>query len=358
MLRKVEYLDIKPRELRATGDGIFEGYASVFDVEDSAGSVMKRGAFAKTLQERGAQIKILRNHTTLIGSPIEMREDDTGLFVRGQISLSTKDGAETYSLIQEGHLDGMSIAFTSMKETKGEGGIRELREVKLYEFGPVDFPANEAARITDVRSMEALLESVEPENRATDFNATLTDEQLRRGGYNAVGALYTTLDDIWWSGQSADETRTLMDAALGDFHASYIEWATAYMARYWDDEEMRSSMGANALAVEMRRVLAGRKAETLAAETTLTVCDINTMLSGDVIADQQRLSDLPEPLRQAHSDIRNEQVRSLFESLRDKLSPAERRRALALLQPAESQLEDLDFTELRTALADLTEVTT
>jgi HK97 family phage prohead protease len=327
-------------------DGVFSGYASVFGVADDYGSMMMPGAFAKTLQERGAKIKILRNHAILIGSPLSMVEDERGLFVTGRINLGTQAGAEAFALMKAGDLDGMSIAFTAMKETKSKDGVREIREVKLYEFGPVDFPANESALITDVRQMDQRMADLESEERATDFGQTVDEQALRAGHYRLRSALDTTLSCIWWESDGGDVVG-LIDSAIADFHAAYLEWANAFIAAGMSEDFYLS---ANPIEAETRSWMAGRTPDAMAAETTFTADEIRALLKGATIDLRNRQSDIPEPLRLAHSKQRNAQAAELFSALRSTFSPAEKRRMMALLQSADEPRQ-LDLGDIRTALS-------
>lgn len=149
LLRKS--VDIKER--------IIEGYASTWDV-DQVGDVITKGAFAKSVKERfpAGKIKVLWQHSDPLGMPVEMREDDTGLFVRAKIS-KTRLGDEALELMGDGVVDSMSIGFSTVQgkvdftDVDGEP-VRVLREVKLFEFSPVTFPANEMATINAVKSAE------------------------------------------------------------------------------------------------------------------------------------------------------------------------------------------------------------
>lgn len=68
--------------------GIFEGYASVWDIVDHDGDVVERGAFAYTIREGAAKdgvpILVLHNDNWLpVGRTLELREDDVGLVYQG-----------------------------------------------------------------------------------------------------------------------------------------------------------------------------------------------------------------------------------------------------------------------------------
>ena len=138
----------------------FEGYASTWD-EDQTGDVIHQGAFTKSIQESfpAGRIKVLWQHHQPLGMPSEMREDDNGLYVKGKVS-KTALGDEALELMRDGVVDRMSIGFTipKGKSDYDEKGIRHIREVRLMEFSPVTFPANEAAVITGVKMINTALE--------------------------------------------------------------------------------------------------------------------------------------------------------------------------------------------------------
>ena len=142
-----------------TAKRIIEGYASVFGNRDHANDVVLPGAYKKTLAGRIERIKSMRDHKTLIGRAIHAEEDSKGLFTRTQVS-KTRDGDETLELVADGALSAMSIQYDTIQSeygvhTDGEKA-RFLKELKLYEFGPVTWPCNEAAVITAVKQVEEL----------------------------------------------------------------------------------------------------------------------------------------------------------------------------------------------------------
>lgn len=138
----------------------FSGYASAFE-EDQVGDIIHQGAFLKSINEAfpAGRIKVLWQHSEPLGMPIEMREDSYGLFVKGKVS-KTRLGDEALELMRDGVIDRMSIGFMipQGKSDYDEDGKRHIREVKLMEFSPVTFPANEAAIITGVKNIEQALE--------------------------------------------------------------------------------------------------------------------------------------------------------------------------------------------------------
>ncbi len=135
-------------------EGIFTGYAATFSkTPDSYGDIIDKGAFKKTLKEGAKRIKILWNHRVLepIGKPLEMFEDEKGLYVKGKLSLGVQRGKEILSLMKDGVITELSIGYDTVKESWAEG-IRHLQEVRLWDFSPVTFAANPEATITDVKT--------------------------------------------------------------------------------------------------------------------------------------------------------------------------------------------------------------
>ena len=137
-------------------EGIFEGYASTFtDIPDAYGDVVDKGAFKKTIKENRNRIKILWNHDVFepIGKPIELSEDETGLFVKGKLTLGVQRAKEVLALMKDGVINEMSIGYQTITE-KLVDGVRHLKEVKLFDVSPVTFAANPTAQVLDVKNIE------------------------------------------------------------------------------------------------------------------------------------------------------------------------------------------------------------
>ncbi len=152
MLKKhYTQLDLK----KLTDEGQFEGYGAVFNNVDMTGDVILPGAFRNCLLEKPLNaIKLLwqHDHQQPIGKWEEIREDDHGLFVRGQILTTIQRGVEVMAMLKAGIVDGMSIGFRTIKSIWEEGtDYRQLAEVDLWEVSVVTFPANMRARVDTVK---------------------------------------------------------------------------------------------------------------------------------------------------------------------------------------------------------------
>lgn len=136
--------------------GEFSGYASVFGNVDDGGDIVEKGAFSKTIVEDFARIKILSQHDQYelpIGKPIELREDEKGLYIRGKIS-DTQKGRDIQTLLKDGVLNELSIGYDAVDyEIDGESHVRRLKQVKLWEVSIVTWAMNDQATIDDVKSL-------------------------------------------------------------------------------------------------------------------------------------------------------------------------------------------------------------
>lgn len=144
-------------ELESTDEsGEFSGYAAVFGNRDSGGDIIERGAFSKTIREDFDRIKILSQHSDCelpIGKPLELREDEKGLFIRGRISDTTK-GRDIQTLMKDGVLNELSIGYDAVEfDFDSEQGVRRLKEIRLWEVSIVTWAMNDQAKIDDVKSL-------------------------------------------------------------------------------------------------------------------------------------------------------------------------------------------------------------
>lgn len=162
--------------------GSFQGYASVFGVQDYDGDVIVRGAFRKSLdkaRENGKYPKMLWQHRPdmICGKWMEMAEDDHGLFVKGHCILDVEAGRTAYALLKAGVLDGMSIGFNIVDGGRGENG-RVISEVDLWEVSLVTWGANPEALVTSVKARQSI----------RDFEAFLRESGFSRSEAVAIAA--------------------------------------------------------------------------------------------------------------------------------------------------------------------------
>ena len=167
-------------------------YLSKFDVLDSDKDIIKKGAFARSLKDRGVdspsnrKIAFLRHHDwqQQIGKWLKLEEDEVGLFAVGKLSTSTK-GEDALRDYEEGIIKEHSIGFQYMTDNirKVEDHF-EIYEVKLFEGSAVTFGANEFTEVLAIGKSENKVQLVEKLSKEIDIitkaliNGRGTDERL------------------------------------------------------------------------------------------------------------------------------------------------------------------------------------
>ena len=131
---------------------VVQGYASLFGKTDQGGDIVQKGAYAaslKRLAARQGRVKMLWQHDP--GQPIgvwdEVKEDATGLWVKGRILPQVERGREVAALVQAGAIDGLSIGYRTVKAERDGKGQRLLSELELWEVSLVTFPMLPEARV-------------------------------------------------------------------------------------------------------------------------------------------------------------------------------------------------------------------
>jgi HK97 family phage prohead protease len=127
---------------------------SHFDNMDSDGDIIRQGAFAKSISERGAEsmsnrkIAFLRHHDWehQIGKWIKLEETAEGLIGIGELGRSTK-GTDALLDYQDEIIREHSIGFNYVSDKMefvehGDAGYWEIKEVQLWEGSAVTFGAN------------------------------------------------------------------------------------------------------------------------------------------------------------------------------------------------------------------------
>ena len=166
------------------GNRIVKGYLSSFDTLDSDSDIIRKGAFAKSINERGVNAKNnrriahLRNHDweQQIGLFTELGEDTKGLYFVSQLGRSTK-GTDALLDYQDGILREHSIGFNYVKgkiekiEDKDNGDFFEIKEVKLWEGSGVTFGANEFCPV--ISADKSVEDSEYLMNLNTDMNTLI-----------------------------------------------------------------------------------------------------------------------------------------------------------------------------------------
>ena len=131
---------------------VVSGYASLFGRQDDGGDVVEPGAYRASLDRmsaRGGAVKMLWQHDPAqpIGIWDEVREDATGLWVKGRLLREVARAAEAAALVAAGAIDGLSVGYRTIRASKAPTGGRRLAEIDLWEVSLVTFPMLKEARV-------------------------------------------------------------------------------------------------------------------------------------------------------------------------------------------------------------------
>lgn len=159
-------------EVRADGDVTgFSGHAATFMVADSYWTAFAKGAFRKSVKDRGDRLPFLWQHNPdfgTIGNHVAIKEDPKGLFVDVDLIDDGDRGSVALKQLRGNGKLGLSFGFQTLKDRTAEDDdeidlsqlskgakkedIRVITEVRLWETSLVTFPANEDAIPAALRS--------------------------------------------------------------------------------------------------------------------------------------------------------------------------------------------------------------
>ena len=138
------------------------GYASVFDVPDSGGDVVRRGAFARGVASHGggSSVPLLWQHDAAhpIGTVDHLSEDSRGLRVIASLS-DTRVARDAAALLKSSALTGLSFGYRVKASSPAAAGARgrTLTDLDLIEVSLVTFPMQRLARVVAVSPEETLV---------------------------------------------------------------------------------------------------------------------------------------------------------------------------------------------------------
>lgn len=196
-----------PLEIKATADGVIEGYGSIFGNEDLGGDIVEAGAFSASLGA-GRKPKMLYQHDAdrVLGVWDTVAEDSRGLKLAGRIATRTTLGRDVAELAAMGAIDGLSIGYRTI-DCESDGNRRRIKEAELWEVSIVTFPMNTEARIDAAKAADL---------SRRDFERMLTQDAgfsrsvaraLMSGGLEAVKAMHD-------AGPGLDELRAALTARV------------------------------------------------------------------------------------------------------------------------------------------------
>jgi hypothetical protein len=191
----LEFKTFTLTQTKVSDAGVVEGYAAHFHNVDLGGDIILPGAFAESLAERGlggVKVFVGHEHGSLpVGRPLEIREDEKGLFTRTQL-FESSGGRDVIATAKglaasEGDGLGMSIGYSvqdvEFEEREGVQ-VRILKRVDMPEYSYVGMPMNELATVTGAKAIctscgrkaaHPLLEGVDPSMNGSDLLPLLSN---------------------------------------------------------------------------------------------------------------------------------------------------------------------------------------
>ena len=136
---------------------------TTFLVADAGGERIHRGAFNRSIAQRGTKIPLCINHdhSSAVGMSREWLDGDTGL--RGVFEVRNDPrGHEVLADVELGYLAGMSVGFTAIDRKRNHDGVMEVREARLYEVSLVLFGAYDGAKVLATRQAQDLDDMLKP----------------------------------------------------------------------------------------------------------------------------------------------------------------------------------------------------
>ena len=171
-------------------NGIVKGYGSVFNNIDSDNDIILAGAYTKTLNENGSRVRYCNQHRIdqPLGKFTELREDGNGLYFVAEIP-KTRLGEDVLLLMKNGVINENSVGIMPIVKSFRQDGVRELKEVKLYEISCVTLAANPLAMITDAKGeidqdllakrFDVLAKMIKKENVSDDLGYAIESELMK-----------------------------------------------------------------------------------------------------------------------------------------------------------------------------------
>lgn len=194
-------------EFRSVDDkGRFTGYASIYGVEDSYGSIFDPGS----IEPDHMPLPLTYQHdwNQVLGAIDRFENRGDGAYVEGYFDLNIARAREIYGLAKAGVIRGLSHRFIANKN-EFRGGKRHVVHATTNEITLTPIPSNKSAGIISIRSEEPVagVEHME-EEQYDDYN--YTDDSR-----------YVSVDD------DESETRALDTTSGWDAGAARRAWKKA-----------------------------------------------------------------------------------------------------------------------------------
>jgi HK97 family phage prohead protease len=307
-------------EIKQLSDiGSFEGILATYGNVDLGDDLIEPGAFTKTIQEHGNEVKLLWQHSpeNVIGT-LQLLDGPDALRVKGQIEIDDDIpfSRTAYKLLKKNLLSGLSIGYDTIKEDVKDG-VRHLKELRLWEGSLVTFPMNENAAVTSIKAYQR------SRSRKDNFDDEYAQTQIIAAPYQMMDAIYSSLSGMLYdSDLSRDDRIAGSTLALEQFSSAWLAWLPQFLDLI---DAMNADMGMSYMkraALELKtRILRetkeGRRLST-ATKSNLQECHGN-IKSADSILTALLLDEAVEDDDEEDDDTSDEkaaQRKSLILSIR------------------------------------------
>jgi len=233
-LFKTKNIELSVKDIDTAGRRV-KLMLSKFNNIDSDGDVIVKGAFTKSIQERGPEsmsnrkIKFLRYHDFehQIGIFKQIEESADGLIAYADLGRSTK-GNDAFLDYQDGIITEHSIGFQTItdKTEIREDGIQLLKEVILWEGSAVTFGSNAdtpmltVSKGNSVEYLEQLNQKMFGLTNALK-NGKGTDERLEEIEMN-LRVCQTKYNDVINSLMVKEPTKVTPEPKPNDYNDFYL----------------------------------------------------------------------------------------------------------------------------------------
>lgn len=223
----------------ATDQGEFTAIAAAYTVDRMNERILP-GAFKSSInrwRDSGKQIPLHWDHMTeaenIIGTvdPASMREVKDGLEVKGQLDLEENATAREAWRLMKRNAVALSFGYLVLSDAKAKDGVRELKDLDLFEITITPAPANPDTRFIDLKSVKQM----SPGAMAERLRAMAEDAPEEMAGQmramadrlDAMEKSFADRDSVSLSPEAVISGTELKGAQEGDLKAV---WTAAYIA--------------------------------------------------------------------------------------------------------------------------------
>lgn len=230
-------------------EGIVEAIVSVFGNVDYAKERVMPGAFKKSLERKLPKGVWSHDWSRPIGKTLEAEEllagdsrlPDSikhlgGLYIKGQLNLDVQDGKDALSHLKFGSIDEFSFGYDVVQSApaKDVPGIRDLKELEIFEWSPVLVGCNPATALIGVKDFKA-------EYLGEYAEADMTWAALR--ALNDDLFYWVIYDCLFpYDDKPMEERMATLEGALNEFAQLAIAFCRRAIVSGMDAEEMKSAV--------------------------------------------------------------------------------------------------------------------